>query len=212
MIAKYLHVNKLAHWHYFGDKVYAQSIKIHNCYYKNIIILRNFITPELIIFIQKYICPNQDNFINSNDSFSPNSCHYSNNAYLQMLLHLYLPFIEHILHKKLIPIYANCKIYKNNSILIPHTDFKYLEYTITINITKASQQNLIVCDTNDKYVFHVDLNIGDALLFKGTEVLHARCKYNGEPYLQLLLHYMSKDTMEKHNLYKYANYYTKLLE
>jgi len=169
-------------------------------------------TVECIEYIQQYISPLYHNYIESLNVFSPNSQHFSNNNYLQLLLLLYHPFIENILNKKLFPVYANSKMYKDNSLLLPHIDYKYLEYTVTINISESTYETLLLCDINDKCIYNINLNIGDALLFKGDNVYHARYKYNGKPFIQILLHYMSKDNMEKYNLQNYANEFYSHLE
>jgi len=209
-ISTYIHTNKIQYWKKISNYFYSHSLSIENYNGTNIILLKQFMNEELISYIKEVIPFQNLNYINSSSLFSPNSLHFLKNYYLQLLLLTYLPYIELITKHKLIPIYANIKIYKDDSVLFPHKDHSYLEYTITINITEQSHSNLLFYDKG--HFYNITLTVGDAILFKGSEIYHARCTYSGSPFCQILLHYMSEDIMKKKNLHHYQHYYKTLLE
>jgi len=107
--------------------------------------------------------------------------------------------VETIVGEELYPCYSYARIYQENDSLPPHTDRPSCEIslTLTLNYEKYIWPFWLV---DNGQVISVDLDIGDVLLYKGTEIMHFRHPMQGQQYqYQAFLHYV-----KKHG--SYANY------
>jgi hypothetical protein len=187
MIANIICKLDIKYWSNISNRIYKIAIPEYYYLDDNIIIIKQFMNHHLLNYIKKEFQKSENNYYDSNKAFAPNSLHMSH-SYLELLVYAYQPIFEKILNKKLQPQYGNCKLYKNNSILLPHKDFPELEYTVSINVSEADYQTLMIFD---KLLFKIELNVGDALLFNGHKLLHMRSKYEGNTFMQILFHYKS---------------------
>lgn len=110
-----------------------------------------------------------------------------------------LPFIKLLIKKipevsafcgeDVLPTYVYSIIYKSNSELIRHTDRDACEISVTINLSKDASWPICFKKLDQEEVC-VELNPGDAVVYKGCEVEHWRPgKYSGQNFVQTFLHY-----------------------
>lgn len=105
---------------------------------------------------------------------------------------LWLPKIEKLLDKKLFPTYTYSRIYKRGSILLPHVDRGECEYSFTLSL-KHHQDIWPIYLQTDEGIEEVNLDVGDILIYKGTEVLHWRMPLQGEFQYQGFFHYVDQN-------------------
>jgi len=89
--------------------------------------------------------------------------------------------------KNLLPAYAMGRILYTGSELKPHRDRRSSEYAMTLCLEK---------DCNYPIYFdgeEFELEPGDAVLYKGSEVMHWREKYEGKEHLQCFLFYVDAE-------------------
>ena len=97
------------------------------------------------------------------------------------------------------PCYSYARIYQEGDSLPPHTDRPSCEVslTLTLNYEKHIWPFWIV---DQGQVLDIDLDIGDVLLYKGTEIIHFRHPMHGQHFqYQAFFHYVKKQG-------KYADY------
>jgi hypothetical protein len=102
-----------------------------------------------------------------------------------------IPEISDICGEDVLPTYTYAIIYKHNSELIRHTDRPACEISVTINLQKDVDWPVCVKTLNGEEVC-IELNPGDALVYKGCEIEHWRSgKFNGQNFIQVFLHYVN---------------------
>jgi hypothetical protein len=98
--------------------------------------------------------------------------------------------VSDLIGEKVLPTYAYSVIYENNSVLIRHKDRPACEISITVHLDGDEDWNLGIKKPNGEDV-QLDLSIGDAFLYLGSEAEHWReGPYKGKNYTQAMLHYV----------------------
>jgi len=102
------------------------------------------------------------------------------------LLEDLLPYFEKVCGKKLYPTYSYARLYKPGEELKKHTDRPACEISATITLGFEGNPWAIYMADNK-----VDMQVGDAVLYRGMEVEHWREKYTeGQWQAQVFLHYV----------------------
>ena len=106
----------------------------------------------------------------------------------QLLLDL-LPHFEKACGKRLYPTYSYARLYKPGEKLKKHTDRHACEISATITLGFEGDVWSFFVNNNK-----VDMEVGDAVLYKGYELKHWRNKYvEGKWQTQVFLHYVDAD-------------------
>lgn len=114
-----------------------------------------------------------------------------------------LPFVKLLIKKipevsklsgvDVLPTYAYTTIYKNNAELIRHVDRDACEISLTVSLSKDHDWPICVKTPTGEEVC-VQLNPGDALMYKGCESEHWRQgQYQGQNFVQVFMHYVNAD-------------------
>jgi hypothetical protein len=85
------------------------------------------------------------------------------------------------------------RIYVRGAELAKHTDRNSCEISATVPIEFESQNNWPLCIEVDGNVRKIELEPGDALIYKGIQIPHWREAFQGERQVQIFLHYVRKD-------------------
>jgi len=105
------------------------------------------------------------------------------------LLQDLLPHFEKHSGKRLYPTYSYARLYKSGEELKKHTDRPACEISVTITLGFEGDVWSIYMAGNK-----VDMQVGDAVLYRGMEVEHWREKYTeGQWQAQVFLHYVDVD-------------------
>jgi hypothetical protein len=113
-------------------------------------------------------------------------------AVTETLLELMTPVLENTLNYELYPTYSYLRIYLNGAALAKHTDRYSCEISATLPIEYEGPRIWPLCLEVGGNVKRIELNPGDALLYKGIQIPHWRDSFDGERQVQVFLHYVKK--------------------
>lgn len=153
-------------------------------------IIKNLLTPREAIYIaaqiklyhakQKYFC--DDYVVKGNFE----------NYFALITTEALLPFMttyvkeQFDVKEELYPTYSYTRLYYNGSSMVPHTDRKSCEYSISICVSKDKDNTPFPIYMDGK---EIELEVGDAVFYKGCDVKHWREEYKGEEHIQVFLHF-----------------------
>ena len=141
-------------------------------------------------FDDRYISPFNNDWGVWNDPQVPETySHYSDIAMETLLEKLTEPMSKET-GLNLIPTYSYARIYKKGDVLKRHKDRYSCEVSMTMNLGGDSWPiYLEPSGETDKEGVKIDLEPGDALIYRGCEVEHWRKAFEGENCGQVFLHY-----------------------
>ena len=114
-------------------------------------------------------------------------------ALAETLLDLMTPVLSGVLGYELYPTYSYLRVYMKGAVLGKHTDRYSCEISATVPIEFESQHIWPLCIEIDGHAKLIELEPGDALIYKGIEIPHWREPFAGERQVQVFLHYVKKD-------------------
>ena len=143
-----------------------------------------------VFFDDRYISPFNNDWGVWNDPQVPETySHYSDIAMETLLEKLVEPMSKET-GLNLIPTYSYARIYKKGDVLKRHKDRYSCEVSMTMNLGgDPSPIYLEPSGETDKEGVKIDLEPGDALIYRGCEVEHWREAFEGENCGQVFLHY-----------------------
>lgn len=111
------------------------------------------------------------------------------------LLETCLPFLEKASGVELLPTYSYARLYAPGDELKIHRDRPSCEISATVTLGfEDSCWSIYMGDNEDKSnAVKIDMNIGDAVLYRGMEKWHWREKFEGKWQAQVFLHYVDKN-------------------
>ena len=127
------------------------------------------------------------------DSQCPLSHSLGHSALFDSLLEQLTPNMETVTGKKLYPTYAYARWYAPGDELKIHQDRPSCEIsaTITLGFSGYSWPIYMGYDKDKKNCQQINMNVGDAVVYKGQEMYHWREKYTeGEWQAQVFIHYV----------------------
>lgn len=111
----------------------------------------------------------------------------------ETLLDVMTSILSQTINCELYPTYSYLRIYMKGAELERHTDRPSCEVSATLPLSyDASTIWPLYIESGNK-VIGVELEPGDALLYKGIEVPHWREAFEGERQVQVFLHYVKKN-------------------
>jgi len=120
--------------------------------------------------------------------------YYYADPLLEVILKEYLPLVEEQTGLELQPTYSYARVYQEGEKLKAHTDRPSCQISATVNVAHIGGNWPIWMqyENNDPAKFL--LTPGDAVIYKGCEVMHWRRKLpEGQLYVQFMLHYVDKN-------------------
>jgi hypothetical protein len=125
----------------------------------------------------------------TNDDQCPNSEAIHGTCTFDKLLEDLLPHFEKACGKRLYPTYSYARLYKPGEELKKHKDRPACEISATVTLGFEGDVWSIYMAGNK-----IDMQVGDAILYRGMEVEHWREKYTeGQWQAQVFLHYVDAD-------------------
>lgn len=114
-------------------------------------------------------------------------------AVTETLLDVMTPVLSKAINCDLYPTYSYLRIYQKGADLEKHQDRPSCEVSATLPLSYDSTAIWpIYIETGNK-ITAVELEPGDALIYKGIEVPHWREPFEGERQVQVFLHYVKKN-------------------
>lgn len=114
-------------------------------------------------------------------------------AVSETLLDLMTPVLSQTLNCELYPTYSYLRIYVKGAELGKHTDRYSCEISATLPIEFDAPGLWPLCIEVDGSTKKIELEPGDALIYKGIQIPHWREPFEGERQVQVFLHYVKKD-------------------
>ena len=163
---------------------------------KKYLVQRNFLNQQTCQeYVQGFKKAIEQGFAKKDDQ-CPLSYSLGHSELFDSLLEQLTPHIEKATGLELYPTYAYARWYAPGDELKIHRDRESCEITTTINLGFEGNQWPIYMGVDDqKQNFEkVDMNIGDAVIFRGQELYHWREKYTeGQWQAQVFVHYVDKN-------------------
>lgn len=150
--------------------------------------IRNFVSKEVAAFLASCVFEEKEKGNMCKNDGQVENAHVRYNLKPIRMLHLHeTEKVSSISHKQLAPTYCYTRIYYRGSELLPHIDRDACEYSITLHLQGSDPWEIYMGDTP------VLLEPGDAVLYKGCEIVHYRKPFQGEWYVQCFLHYVDQE-------------------
>jgi hypothetical protein len=114
-------------------------------------------------------------------------------AITETLLDVMTPILSKMINCELYPTYSYLRIYVKGADLEKHQDRPSCEVSATVPLSYDSANIWPLYIETGNTVTAVELEAGDALIYKGIEVPHWREAFEGERQVQVFLHYVKKN-------------------
>ena len=111
----------------------------------------------------------------------------------ETLLDVMTSILSETINCELYPTYSYLRIYMKGAELERHTDRPSCEVSATLPLSYDAPTIWPLYIESGNKVIGVELEPGDALLYKGIEVPHWREAFEGERQVQVFLHYVKKN-------------------
>jgi hypothetical protein len=111
----------------------------------------------------------------------------------ETLLDVMTPLLSKAVDCDLYPTYSYLRIYVKGASLEKHQDRPSCEVSATMPLSYDSPYVWPLYLESDRQTIAVELDPGDALIYKGIELPHWRETFEGERQVQVFLHYVRKN-------------------
>jgi hypothetical protein len=111
----------------------------------------------------------------------------------ETLLDIVTPLLSKTINCELYPTYSYLRIYMKGAVLEKHTDRPSCEVSATVPLSYDCRSIWPLYLETAGRATAVELEPGDALIYKGIEVPHWRERFEGERQVQVFLHYVRKN-------------------
>jgi len=109
---------------------------------------------------------------------------------METLLEYLRPKVEAATGRKLLPTYSCFRVYKDGDDLGRHTDREACEISMTVTLGFDANKPWPICVGNKLFKKSIDMQPGDAVIYKGMDLAHWRDKFDGTHHAQVFLHYV----------------------
>jgi hypothetical protein len=159
--------------------------------------VENFIDAQTIAVVSNYFENKikRREWVEGIDSRDPTSrLFYYADPLIEVLLLASKDAVEEAVGRELLPTYSYSRIYQPGEALRPHIDRPSCEISVTVNVATLGDFSPIYTQYGDKDPEKHVLNPGDAVIYKGCDVMHWRQPLKeGQLNVQFMLHYVDKN-------------------
>ena len=135
----------------------------------------------------------QSGRLSTGDAQLPDTPSRYADPFMESVLQILEPQIAEASGLPLYPTYSYFRVYKHGDVLHAHVDRPSCEVSVTISIGYDADAAWPVWVERHGTATPIELEPGDALLYRGTEVRHWREAFAGTQATQLFLHYVDRD-------------------
>jgi hypothetical protein len=155
----------------------------------NFIVIPGFISHHKATMLAKRFT----DYVNQNriggDPQAPQSpSMYDYMPFVRMLVEK-IPLVTELLQEPVLPTYTYARSYVGGEVLERHRDRAACEISLTVNLFKDKDWDIFV-QRPDNSEAKVNLEPGDAILYKGCEADHWREAFQGSCCVQVFMHYV----------------------
>ena len=158
-------------------------------------VIKGFIDPDMTSTVSRYMeyAFAQGAFVRAPDPVTTSFFIYAD-PLIETLLYNCRGKIEGITGKQLYPTYSYARLYFSGDALKPHTDRAACEYSVTVNVANVGESWPMWVHAPDADRQAIVLEPGDAIVYKGCEVVHWRQKAEDNKITaQFMLHYVDQN-------------------
>ena len=148
--------------------------------------------PELSLLF-RYACKRAQIGTMFLDGTSPGAWSSDGDVFMDGLLMDLLPLAEKISGKELFPTYSYFRVYSQGDVLDRHTDRPSCEISLSVCLGYDAERPWPLMIEGPNGPSSIDLEPGDALLYRGIECAHWRGPLEGEKVAQVFLHYVDQN-------------------
>jgi hypothetical protein len=112
---------------------------------------------------------------------------------MEELLERLLPAIERITGCSLFPTYSYFRVYKTGDMLVRHTDRMACEISVSLSLGYRPDSPWPICIQGPKGAGCVEMQPGDAVVYRGIDCPHWREPFKGKFAAQVFLHYVDQN-------------------
>jgi hypothetical protein len=157
-------------------------------YKKGYQVVRNLISEDRALKLHDHLNSRDDGLMNDTQVIGSPSF-YTDETMRKIQIEL-LPKIEDHTGLELFKTYSYARLYKRDDVLRIHRDRAACEVSITLDLG-GDKWSIWLLDRDENPV-KVDLNPGDALIYRGCELQHWRGKFEEDEHAQVFMHYVDK--------------------
>jgi hypothetical protein len=161
---------------------------------KGYAVARSFVAKPALSFLYEYALKSSEHGnMDKGDALIPGTpCCYAD-PFMESLLEMLTPKVESVTGVRLFPTYSYFRVYKNGDLLKRHHDRPACEVSVTLNLGFHAEKPWPIWLEVEGEARPTILEPGDALLYKGIELIHWRDPLQGEHSAQVFLHYVHQN-------------------
>jgi hypothetical protein len=154
-------------------------------------LIKNYLHKDVVSLLLSEIrlFTNASNVFGDTSGYVDNTFNWYSPPGCEALMVNMKEFVEKTIGLNLHPTYSYARIYKNGSELKKHLDRRSSEHVVTCCLYKELPYPITIDD--GKKLHHIDLDVGDVLIFPGRKYFHWRDKYQGEEHIHCFLQYVN---------------------
>lgn len=156
-------------------------------------VLRRCVTEPQLSLLYRYASNRAKLGIMTHDRQVPEALSAYGDIFMDGLLMDLLPVAEQATGKKLFPTYSYFRVYKRGDALAKHKDRPSCEISLTVCLGYAGEEPWPILIEIPSGVSSIDLNPGDALIYRGVDCPHWREPLTGDHAVQVFLHYVDQN-------------------
>ena len=156
-------------------------------------LMRSAIAEPLLGFLWRYVLERAAAGTMASDPERPDTPVAYADLVMEHMLERLRPQVEAATGRRLFPTYSYLRLYQTGNALRPHLDRPACEISLSLNIGQDPPVPWPLWLRGASGPRAVELQAGDAVLYRGVELEHWREPYKGVHAAQLFLHYVDQD-------------------
>ena len=158
------------------------------------VVLRSLVKEPTLAFFYKYVVHlAASGRANKETEQMPGTPSVYGDPLMETLLDALRPHLEQATSLQLYPTYTYFRVYKTEDVLAKHTDRPSCEISLTLSLGYRAKKPWPIWIDGPSGASSVDLNPGDAMLYRGIECAHWRTAFDGDHAAQVFLHYVDRN-------------------
>jgi hypothetical protein len=156
-------------------------------------VIRGLVQEPLRGFLWRYVLGKEAEGTMSSDPDWPGTPVAYADVVMEHMLERLRPDVEEASGRRLFPTYSYLRLYKTGNVLRPHRDRPSCEISLSLAIGHEPAAAWPLWLRGSSGPCAVELQPGDAVLYRGVELEHWRDPYGGVRAAQVFLHYVDQD-------------------
>ena len=157
------------------------------------VVMPSFIAEPWLGFLWRYVLEREAAGAMAADPDWPGTPVAYGDVVMEHMLERLRPQVEAASGRRLFPTYSYLRLYKTGNALRPHFDRPACEISLSLNIGQEPPVAWPLWLRGSSGPHEVELQPGDAVMYRGMELEHWRDRYEGGRAAQVFLHYVDQD-------------------